>query len=141
MNTSKMVDTFKYYSNQFDKISKIPYIQQAETHHYAILSILTIIETQFSTYFILPIISAMITQQLFIANELKNRVVQKCVGDEMDCTDGQCELDIEERNKLFMSSYKSAKSTGFLYTRGVLIIRSIVLMFLIYYATLGLYYS
>ena len=139
MDTSKMIDTFKYYNKEFDKISKVPNIDKVEIHHYAILSILTIMETGFSTYFILPIVVAFITQHMYISNELKNRVVKKCVGDEMHCTNGECGMEDDERYKLFISCYDSAKSTGFIYTRGVLILRSIVLMFLIYFATIGLF--
>tara|TARA_B100000963_G_scaffold334854_1_gene328426 strand:- start:5639 stop:6073 length:435 start_codon:yes stop_codon:yes gene_type:complete len=138
MKTSKIVDTFKYYNDEFDKFSKIPYVRNIEFHHYALLTILTIIETQFSTYFILPILTLIITQFLFIKTELKVRVVQKCVGDEMTCTEEKDdELDENDRYELFISCYNSAKSTGFMYTRLVLFLKSFALMFLIYFATIG----
>ena len=149
--TDQQIETFinsiKYYNKKFDKYCGIPIPKNIEIHHYILTILTTIIEVHINTFFILPILSLSITQYLFIKNEHKNRTLGYCINYEeehlskLESKYGYDDPDYildDERDEWFISLYKSASDTGFLYSRGVLLLKSVTLIFLIYFATTGI---
>jgi hypothetical protein len=81
-----------------------------------------------------------ITHELVIRKELISRVIARCVSLELDSLKRNDSLEIpnEEKEDIFKISFEETNETGFMYTRSALLIKSAVLLFLIYYATIGL---
>lgn len=133
MNTDKIVGAAKYYDNLFDELGGIQIPRYVKIHHYLGIIIFSILETQINTFFILPLVSMLFTHSLVIRAEYRNRIIERCIGEEMEIDS----LTNHDRDIIFYDCEAAVSATGFLYTRGVLLVRSLVLIFLIYYATLG----
>lgn len=134
------VEMFKYYDNKLNKVYTIKPPRNVYFHHYICLILTTVFEVFNSTYFIIPILSIVITHELVIRKELISRVIARCVSLELDSLKRNDSLEIpnEEKEDIFKISFEETNETGFMYTRSALLIKSAVLLFLIYYATIGL---
>lgn len=137
------VQIFISYDHKINKLFKIKPPKNVSFHHYICLTLTTISEAFYSTYFLIPILSVIITHALVIRTEFTARVLARCVSWELDSleTDNLIELPEEEKNEIFKISCEETNETGFMYTRTMLLVRSFVLIFLIYFATLGITYK
>lgn len=137
-NTEKTIGIFNCYENKFNKTFILRAPSNILTHHYMLIVFLSIFETYYTSNFIIPISIALFTQFLCIRSVYKTRVISKCIHLEMDNTDNGDEISEEDRDDIFKICCEEMDSVGFLYTRGILVIKSCILMFLVYYATIGL---
>jgi hypothetical protein len=134
-NAEQTVEIFSYYENRFNKTFILKAPSNILTQHYMLIVFLSIFETYYTSNFVIPILVALFTQFLCIRSLYKTRVIAKCIHLEMDNED---EISEEDKEDIFKICCEEMNSLGFLYTRSVLIIKSCVLMFLVYYATIGL---
>lgn len=134
-NTEQKIGIFNYYENKFNKTFILKAPNNMLTHHYMLIVFLSIFETYYTSNFIIPISIALFTQFLCIRSLYKTRVISKCIHLEMDNEDETTE---EDRDDIFKICCEEMDSVGFLFTRSILVIKSCVLMFLVYYATIGL---
>ncbi len=134
-NTEQKIGIFNYYENKFNKTFILKAPNNILTHHYMLIVFLSIFETYYTSNFIIPISIALFTQFLCIRSLYKTRVISKCIHLEMDNGDKTSE---EDRDDIFKICCEEMDSVGFLFTRSILVIKSCVLMFLVYYATIGL---
>ena len=131
----KFVDAFVYYEKEFDKITAIKIPRLMIVHHYAMIVIASYIEALFSTGFIFPMGSIVITQYLVILKERKVRTIENCIDREVSLNEENIS-DIE-RSLIFNQTKSEVFEMGFLYSRIILVSKSLALMFLMYYATIG----
>jgi len=134
MNTDKIVSAVKYYDNLFDEMGGIKIPRHVKIHHYLGIVIFSILETQINSFFIIPLMLMLFTHHLVIRAEYKSRIIERCIGEEFEIES----LTNFDRDVIFYDCEAAVSETGFIYTRTVLLARSLVLIFLIYYATLGL---
>ena len=133
MNTDEIVSAAKYYDNLLDDLNRIQIPKYVRIHHYLGIIIFSVCETQVDSFFILPLISMLFTHHFIVKAEYRSRVIERCMEEEMNMES----LTNHDRDIIFHDCENAVSATGFLYTRGVLLVRSLVLIFLIYYATLG----
>lgn len=131
----KFVDAFVYYEKEFDKIAIIKVPRLMVFHHYAIIIITSYIEAFFSTGFMVPVISVLITQYLVISRERKIRTIEICIDKEVSFYEENIS-DID-RSLIFDQTKSEVFEIGFLYSRIILVLKSLALIFLVHYATIG----
>ena len=134
MDTMKMIKAMTYYDKLFDEESWIKIPRYVNVHHYLGIVITSIIETQANTFFILPLVLMLFTHYLVIQQECKTRIIDRCLSEEAELEP----LTNFDRDVMFYDYKEAVLETGFIYTRTILLVRSLILIFLIYYATLGL---
>lgn len=140
INVEKLLEVAPYYVNKVEcsQLIKIP--PRMKTHHFILVVILSAFETQLNTYCILPILGIFISHLAVIKDESNGRVISRCIDEELDLLESipDCTLTEEDKNIIFNDISAAVSDTGFIYTRSVLLTRSYVLGFLIYFSTLGI---
>lgn len=142
MNTDieKLVKTTEYYYNKLEEVQSIRIPANVRVHHYIIVVISSIFETHFNTYFIIPLVLITLAHFMVIKSEYEDRVITRCVSEELDILKINPETIVtnKDRDVIFNDISASVSDTGFIYTRISLIIKSLILGFLVHYATIGL---
>ncbi len=131
----RFVDAFVYYEKEFDEITAIKVPRLMIVHHYAMIVIASYTEALFSTSFIFPMISILITQYLVILRERKKRTIENCIDREVSLNEEN--ISNLKRSLIFNQTKSEVFEMGFLYSRIILVLKSLTLMFLMYYATIG----
>jgi len=136
----KIVETTKYYQDKLNDSQLFNIPNHPKIHHYILLVAVSVLETRFNTYFVLPISAIFMTHLMVIRQEFNTRVLAQCVSEELEIlhTNPDANLTNNEREIIFYDISGMVSDTGFKYTRSLLLIRSFILAFLIYYATIGL---
>jgi hypothetical protein len=131
MKDSDFIQSVVYYNNKFDKSSKFKIPSNPFIHHIICLIISAIIETQYHTFFIIPILLFSLTYIFMINNEFKIRIVQRCLTFETNET-GELSKDT-----IFKSCKDMISSEGLMIYKVELLLKSILFFILVHYATIG----
>ena len=140
IDIQRMAEVAPYYVNKVENSQLIKIPVNMKTHHFILVIALSIIETQLNTYGILSILGIFISHLAVIRSESNYRIVSRCIDEELDLLSSipDSKLTKEDRDIIFNDISAAVSNTGFLYTRSVLLIRSYILSFLVYFSTIGI---
>ena len=139
-DVEKLIEAAEYYYSKTKEAQSIKVPDNVKIYHYATVIFFSIFETQFNTYLIFPFILIVISHFMVIKGECEERVLARCVSEELNRfeIDPKTCITNEDRENIFDSISEAVSDTGFGYTRTVLIAKSLILGFLVYYATIGI---
>lgn len=135
-NVEKLIESTEYYHSKIKEAQFIRIPNNVEIHHYIIVIFFSIFETQFNTHFILPFILITLSHFMVIRGVYEERVLTRCVSEELNYSKNK--VTKEDRENILDNISKAVLDTGFGYTRTILIVKSFILGFLVYYATIGI---
>lgn len=140
LDVEKLVEITPHYINRVENSQMIKLPERMKIHHFIFVIALSAIETQLSTYFILPILGIFISHLAVIKDESNYRIISRCIDEEMELLKSVpgSNLTEEDRDIIFYDISAAVSETGFIYTRSVLLARSYILSFLVYFSTIGI---
>jgi 6-pyruvoyl-tetrahydropterin synthase len=140
LNIDKLTNIFPHYLKRVDSSQLIKIPDNFKTHHFIWVVIISALEVKLNTNFILPILGIFVSHLVVIKDEFNFRVLQKCVDEELELLESVpgSHMTEELRDIIFNDIKEHVSRTGFIYTRSVLLLRSYVLSFLIYFSSLGI---
>jgi len=140
LNIDKLTNIFPHYLKRVDNSQLIKIPNNFKTHHFIWVVIISAFEVKLNTNFILPILGIFVSHLVVIKDEFNFRVLQKCVDEELELLESVpgSHTTEELRDIIFNDIKEHVSRTGFIYTRSVLLLRSYVLSFLIYFSSLGI---
>ena len=140
LNIDKLTNIFPHYLKRVDNSQLIKIPNNFKTHHFIWVVIISAFEVKLNTNFILPILGIFVSHLVVIKDEFNFRVLQKCVDEELELLESVpgSHMTEELRDIIFNDIKEHVSRTGFIYTRSVLLLRSYVLSFLIYFSSLGI---